>query len=220
MNMIETGDQLLSLGYEPIPCYEGTKRPIGLNWPDGNTIGKWQKAKGQPFLLGILTRKTPGVDIDCYDEQLADELQALAEEVTASKPPVRIGQPPKRALLFRGGGFKKLTMSWEDTDGVCHKIEILADGAQLIAYGIHPDTHQPYVWDGRGEPATIPQAQLPHLSLDEAVLYMRLARAKLRERGIEPKTFSGPGLDPREAEPEGCSNNDLRSALVLRSTVK
>ncbi len=53
-------------------------------------------------------------------------------------PAVRIGPAPKRLLVYRAvqpfAGFKYPT------------IEVLGMGQQFIAYGVHPDTGQPYNW--------------------------------------------------------------------------
>ena len=39
------------------------------------------------------------------------------------------------------------------------KIELLADGQQIVAFGLHPDTKKPYSWFG-GTPETISHEEL------------------------------------------------------------
>jgi hypothetical protein len=47
-----------------------------------------------------------------------------------------------------------------------HKIEILGDGQQWVACGIHPDTHQPYRWHG-GELLATKRESLPYVRLED-----------------------------------------------------
>ena len=100
---------------------------------------------------GILTRETPAIDIDVTDEEVAEELEELAENMLG-KSAVRIGRAPKRAILFRADApFPKLAAAFIAPSGHSHKVEILGDGQQIVVNGIHPETHQPYRWHG-GEP--------------------------------------------------------------------
>jgi Primase C terminal 2 (PriCT-2) len=43
------------------------------------------------------------------------------------------------------------------------KIELLCDGQQLVAFGIHPDTGKPYRWIG-GEPGEVRRDELPEIN--------------------------------------------------------
>src|SRR5262249_47599522 len=47
------------------------------------------------------------------------------------------------------------------------KIEFLADGQQLAAFGIHPDTHAPYQWHA-GSIGDIKRQELPYIREAEA----------------------------------------------------
>ena len=47
------------------------------------------------------------------------------------------------------------------------KIEFLADGQQVVAHGIHPDTQTEYIWDG-GDPTTIAYEKLPLITAEQA----------------------------------------------------
>jgi hypothetical protein len=62
---------------------------------------------------------------------------------------VRFGKPPRRLIPLRTDEpFPKLVRMLTAPDGSKHKIEVLGDGQQWIAAGIHPDTHRPYRWHG------------------------------------------------------------------------
>jgi len=70
---------------------------------------------------------------------------------------------PKRLIPFRTDKpFRKIRIRFVDTK---EKLEFLGDGQQYAAFGIHPDTQQPYTWRG-GEPGTVPRSALPEI--DEA----------------------------------------------------
>jgi len=59
----------------------------------------------------------------------------------------RVGLPPKRLIPFRCvTPFKKISATFKAPDGVTHKVEVLADGQQFVAEGIHETTQQPYRW--------------------------------------------------------------------------
>jgi len=47
------------------------------------------------------------------------------------------------------------------------KIELLADGQQVVGFGIHEDTNKPYEWFG-GEPGVIRRGELPAINQTEA----------------------------------------------------
>jgi hypothetical protein len=82
---------------------------------------------------------------------------------------VRIGRAPKRAIPFRTDApFKKITANLIAVGGSeGQKIELLADGQQVVAFGIHPDTDKPYCWFG-GEPGKIARDELPYISEAQA----------------------------------------------------
>jgi hypothetical protein len=80
-----------------------------------------------------------GIDIDVLsDPQLAKRIEVLAREMLGDTPALRIGRAPKRLLVYRAEqpfkGFK------------LPPIDVLGLGQQFIAYGIHPETGQPYDW--------------------------------------------------------------------------
>ena len=82
---------------------------------------------------------------------------------------VRFGNSPKRAIPFKTDKpFKKITANLIAPDGSeGQKVELLADGQQVVGFGIHEDTRKPYGWVG-GEPGNITREELPSISGDEA----------------------------------------------------
>src|SRR5262249_21191230 len=122
---------------------------------------------------------------------------------------VRIGLPPKRAILFRTlEPFAKIRSDLVAPNGSQEKIEFLGDGQQLACFGIHPDTKQPYRWHG-GEPGQIRRDDLPLIDSGEAqALIEELVELLVRQHG-----YSRPAKRKRgrsgEAERGGSDWADL-----------
>jgi hypothetical protein len=83
--------------------------------------------------------------------------------------------------------FPKIVANLVAPDGSTEKIELLADGQQFVAAGIHPDTGQPYRWNG-GELGEIRHDELPCITEAEArALVGALVALLLREHGYTAK---------------------------------
>ena len=184
---------MIDRGFLPIPLY-GNKNPALKGWPDVVADEKmilrpyWQKW----INTGIITKKTPVIDVDIGDEVAAKEIEALIHQRYGSNGKVlrRVGKPPKFAVPFKTDEpFKKKFLSvWppgmakpkESKD--CQKIEILGDGQQAVVDGIHPKTKLPYSWSG-GEPWTVARDELPELTGEEADAFLAAARELLVSLG-------------------------------------
>jgi len=126
--------------------------------------------------VGIVTDTTPAVDIDSLDRGLSNRMAAwVAEQYGAA--PTRVGRAPKTLMMFRAEQpFTKVASSaWSkagelDTKGrpVRHRVEILGRGQQFVAFGIHPDTRQPYAWTSEYNPASLDRSELPVLTAEAA----------------------------------------------------
>src|SRR5262245_11304883 len=143
----------IKAGYEPIPCVG--KRPAVANWSkmsiDVDAPPAWDATYPNATNTGIRTSRAPAVDIDIYDAVMADRVEDALRATVAPQPlRKRIGKPPKRLVPFRcETPFAKIRVKFRapGDDKTIHTIEVLADGQQYIADGIHPDTGQPYVWE-------------------------------------------------------------------------
>jgi hypothetical protein len=164
-------------GYEPLPCIG--KRPMPTGWEalsiDVDVPAAWSTSFPAATNTGIRTKWTPAVDIDVRDAAVADQLESA---LRASFPSalVRFGMPPKRLIPFRcETPFKKIAVSFKSPDNATHKIEVLGDGQQFIADGIHPDTGEPYTWRDGADLLSVAHEHLP--LLDEAAARRFLAEA-------------------------------------------
>ena len=151
--MAQLGASLVDHGFPILPIQPGTKKP-GMyrsrawhdypNWTrhcerdtTDNEVSVW--ADWPEAGIGIAAGRVIGIDIDVVQpESLALEIEALAKRMLGDTPAVRIGRAPKRLLVYRAAqpfkGFK------------FPPIEVLGQGQQFLAYGVHPDTGNPYYW--------------------------------------------------------------------------
>ncbi len=198
------GPALLRAGFKPIPV--NGKRPVTKKWEEApmhpDQVGFW--ADEFPLLnTGLRTEDLVAVDIDIYHHEVADAVEAAF--VARFGPGLkRLGETPKRLLLYgaQTPGLKITSPLFQTVDGVEHKVEILGDGQQFVAYGIHPDTLRPYEWVGDG-PLDIERWQLNVLDRDDVAKWVaRDLRDILLPKGFLPKiggsttTPSGAPLDP------------------------
>jgi len=190
--------QLLAAGYLPLPV--NGKAPPLYGWQNiaatDAQVEEWEAKYADATNTGILTRANPAVDIDVLDPAVADELEEIAKQILGSSA-VRTGQAPKRAMLFRADEpFTKIsTPVFVSPDGRTHKIEVLADGQQIVVAGIHPDTHSPYTWRG-GEPGPeLKREALPLLSAEKAKEFIAAAAQCMSAHGWTSKKKSNGDAD-------------------------
>ena len=181
--------RLRAAGYAPIPV--AGKNPGFRNWQtlhDSNPdeIALWSAVYPYNTNTGILCRTTPAIDIDILNLDAARAVEDLAREhfEDGGYFLVRTGKAPKRAILLRTDEpFSKIACSLISNGGTDEKIELLGDGQQLVAFGIHPDTRQPYRWHG-GEPGEIAREDLPYIHEYQARAFVEAAAELLcREHG-------------------------------------
>lgn len=190
--MAQLGATLVDRGFPILPIRPGSKIPgvfrLGA-WHDypkwsrhcerqttDNEVdvwGDWPEAG-----IGIAAGRVIGIDIDVLDSPVvAQQIEALAKRILGDTPAVRIGRAPKRLLVYRAAqpfaGFKY------------PPIEVLGLGQQFIAYGIHPDTGQPYEW---------PVSTLAELSPDELPA---ITEAQAREFAQQAYQLVPPELRPK-----------------------
>jgi putative DNA primase/helicase len=156
-----------TLGYEPIPVVSGRKRPALDCWQEADldldTVSAWADARPAELSTGIRTRFTPGFDIDIRDAGVADQAQqALLNLLPHGTILTRVGLAPKRLIPCRCiEPFDKISIHFKSPDNVVHGIDVLCDGQQFVAEGIHETTQQPYRWDDNVDLLNIAHEHLP-----------------------------------------------------------
>jgi putative DNA primase/helicase len=139
-------------------------------------------------------RYTPTVDIDVHDARVAEELEIILRFVTGGgQNIVRVGQAPKRAILFRTDrpSAKISTPVFVSPDGCEHHVEVLCDGQQVVVYGVHPETGGDYSWS-HGEPCNVKRQELRHLDAAMAREFLDHAEECMKADGwIEKRKPNG-----------------------------
>jgi hypothetical protein len=149
--MAEYGQKLLDGGFRPIPIEPRKKSPGRIDNRGGWINLAWERYKTAPVTpaivrmwggwpecgIGIICGDVVAVDIDLNDEAQCDLAYGIFNRMLGATPAVRIGRPPRRLLVYRTDvPFRKISAG---------PVEVLAEGQQFVAYGIHPDGHE-YHW--------------------------------------------------------------------------
>ena len=203
---------LVHHGYTPLCLYGKTPPVFGRNnerkglagWQHlanvtSAQIHMWQQTWPDATNTGILTALTPALDLDILNELAAIAVEDLVRERFQERGYilVRIGKPPKRAILFRTlEPFDKIKVSVTRAgfEGLGEKVELLARGQQLCMHGLHPETHEPYRWFG-GSPWTIARDDLPYIDAEQArQLITDIVDLLGREHGYTTARASSRGL--------------------------
>ncbi len=149
------GARLLDAGFHIIPIAPGKKLPgqysagrwepmpawsrFSHHKPSEHNVNMWADWPGSG--VGIVTGGASGVigvDLDILDEKLAHSAKLVFFKHLGVTPLIRVGKAPKMMLVYRvGAPMSKIAMS---------PIEVLANGQQFVAYGVHPQTGLDYHW--------------------------------------------------------------------------
>jgi hypothetical protein len=225
--------KLQANGYHPVPVVgahvntnSAGKRPTMKAWEtrcltaDAEEIARWPKSYSNCTNTGILGGHIVGVDIDVLDEALSAKFVARALELFGPTSLRRIGRAPKTLLLYRvADPIAKLQTAAllfgdnpdtkADTDKC--KVEILAEGEQFVAYGIHPDTRAPYHWPDKS-PLDIPFTDVPLVTLQQLKQFVAESEATLRTEGA--RTMA----EIKKAKKAADKASEEREATVERET--
>ena len=165
--------KLLAAGYDPLPC--AGKAALLDGWttidltPD--LIREWPQTHPASVNTGIRCGHAIGIDIDITDAALSERVKNLALQMLGDTTLVRIGRAPKQLLVYRTETpARKKSVAAGKGKGA-HKVEILGEGNQFIAYGTHPDTAQPYVWPEQC-PLDVPLHELPLVTEEALVAFL------------------------------------------------
>jgi hypothetical protein len=169
-SLIDERVHLLNNGFTPTPC-DG-KRALLDGWasfhaPTVRQVEMWSKTHPRCQNTGLLTRLTPGFDVDILNEDAAQAVEDLTVRRFAKRGIilVRVGMWPKRLILFwTDVPFKKIAVTFVEGG----KLEVLCDGQQVVAFGEHPDTGRPYRWEDDLSPLTVERSELPYINEAEA----------------------------------------------------
>jgi hypothetical protein len=172
----------------------GVKGPDGLwhgiDWIpyecDARDCSRWA-AMGAG--VGIKTgRQLVGIDADAYDK--ADAATILEHVMRHfGVLPARVGRFPKTlyvCALTEPMPYTRIDFGPRNEKGqIRDRVEILSDGRQFVAAGIHPETKAPYTWTI----ALVPRDQLPVFSPAQIIAFLEDLRQVLP--AAQPRVMEG-----------------------------
>lgn len=149
------------------------------------------------------------IDADTMDPELAKRIMTAVGRLGVL--PVRYGRRPKAGYLARVRTpftYARIEFGQRNEKGnLTERVEILSDGRQFVAHGIHPKTGQPYEWpDGIPPIDELPILEPDQLLglLDELRPLLPSASETMREgaaKDVEQATLRGdPALIRRAVE--------------------
>ena len=219
--------RLLQNGWTPIPV-KAPDHPDPKGAGKAPTLPDWQKVTAAALTpdvvrswsqrhretnTGLICGHLAVVDIDVPVAELAERLKEVAFALLGRTPFIRIGRSPKLALCYRAAApvRKLLTHELFLPDGTKLQVEILGEGQQVVAYGIHPDTRQPYSWP-EAAPHTHSFAEVPEVQPEALTAFLSAAEAILVAAGA---TLRGkPRAEPRRAARPGAEKGKIAVALA------
>lgn len=175
-------------GYQPVPLHWRRKNPCAGEAWQRYTFVDSDAEKYRDAGTGLLCGQIVGVDIDVRNPTLSEQIEQLAESMFGAAPR-RIGQAPKVLRLYQAEApFGKIAsrcyrLPADQPEDKSHRVEILAQGQQFVAFNIHPETERPYEWNGLGSPLTVPIGMLPTISERQAREFIAVADDVLARHG-------------------------------------
>ena len=182
--------RLADFGFHPVPIQPGSKGPVFKGWQNYEATPENINRDFPPhgIVIGCLHDNLGCIDVDVYDADLSAKIR---DEFLRRFPRAleRVGQAPKTALVFR---LPETPYTISNTvkgtkDGVEAQVEIRTKTGQMVVYGKHPVTNEPYRWP-RGELWETPIDQLPMPGEWEIEEFRDWADEQIREwAGIKPE---------------------------------
>ena len=172
--------------------------------------------------IGLKAGLYPGVDIDCTDEAISLLIENLAKQHLGDAP-VRIGQAPKRLLMYRIAEPVGRMRLWFRVGEKQHLIEVLGEGQQYVVSGVHPRTLKPYRWTYGTADRTYPPlrpGRLTEITKEKIALFLAAVEAELDLFDITcQREGSGNVGDKRTTPQESLKARDLDQLALAMSMI-
>jgi hypothetical protein len=126
--------------------------------------------------VGVRTgRGLVAIDIDVTNRELAVILTQLTWDLLGHAP-VRFGRQPKSLLIYRiTGDVPYSKVSFSTPTEAKAAVEILYEGRQFVAKGIHPGTGRPYEWRG-----LVHRDALPEITPEQLETYLEAVATRTK----------------------------------------
>lgn len=152
-NYVSSGLALIKNGFSITPTIPNGKRAVKPDWVNLKIDEKLflediNKSDFRDCGVGILTAFNPVLDVDCLNLDTSREILQLLINRFGDNIIRRVGKAPKFSVVFRTDKpfTKKTTNIFKDSEDLKNQVEFLGKGQQMVAYGIHEKTKEPYKW--------------------------------------------------------------------------
>lgn len=144
-------------GWQQRAVYEGPETTA-------EDLKAWERSEHKWPGTGIACGNVVAIDADfATDPALAETVTSLALSVFGDTPFVRQGQAPKVALIYRAAeAMPSVHLKAADASG--DGLDVLCQGTQFVAYGVHHKTLEPYAWIGAESPLTAGPDEAPEIT--------------------------------------------------------
>ena len=166
----EYAERLLDQGYHPLPVQPKGKRTFIPKWqrwcdhpPSPATVESFVARKPDHSVGLACGRSIIAIDIDIEDQGQAVQVEHQAKKMLGDTPLLRIGKEPKRALIYKPAQAIK-SSSWATAHG--HRIDLLGNGRQVVAFGHHAGAGHDYLWPDES-PLDVHRDQLPGITAEQ-----------------------------------------------------
>ncbi|ESY31631.1 AAA family ATPase [Mesorhizobium sp. LNJC391B00] len=145
-------------GYRVVRVISKGKRPVAENWTQGENLDHLLPVSATAANTGICTAGFRVFDVD------VDELKKVQEIMRAILPLLPRGglirrrvNSPRLAIVYKAEAGEPCKKA---VSGKFGKLEVLGNGQQLVAHGVHESGAEIY-WIGGKSPATVSAAEVP-----------------------------------------------------------
>ncbi|MBF0093940.1 MAG: PriCT-2 domain-containing protein [Alphaproteobacteria bacterium] len=218
--MAQHSARLVDNGFPVIPIWPGTKKPGRFHRGEWCDYPEWTRhcdratteheidiwSAWPEAAIGFACGTIVGIDIDILDPEAAHAAEQLARQMLGDTPLLRIGKAPKRMLVYRTetpfAAFRRAPL------------EVLGHGRQFVAFAVHPDTGQPYVWPEES-PLSVDAATLPIITEEQARAWLDAALALLPQDTLPAVLPTGSGGQRQTSHSLAGTREAVWSALAF-----
>jgi RecA-family ATPase len=218
--------ELWDAGYRPLAVYShdhvdrarAGKAPLGAQWRE-RALRDPPEAAARPAVAhaantGVLCDGLRAVDIDVDDRNIAGQLRALAQDMLGDTI-IRTRENSGRCLLpYRAaeGSPRKKTLP-----GQHGKIEILGEGQQFVAHGVHPSGAQ-LRWFPVG-PEKMSIENLPAVTEEQIHEFLRAAAPLIEADPHEDQKKSNGQAGPHVSPGDGVPFSDIVDVMAALDVI-
>ena len=156
-------------------------------------LADWQKRERQWPGTGLGCGGVVAIDIDlAADADRAADAVRIAFEVFGETPFIRQGQAPKVALIYRAAEPIQ-SQHLKVADGSGDGLDVLGEGTQFVAIGVHSKTLKPYIWIGAETPLTAGPDEAPEITVAQVDAFLARMRGVMELNSTGGRAGKGRG---------------------------